>query len=177
MLTGTFDHVAPCHSEVAPLLSSSFTNHNPPVMSVDCNVHGSSRLYGYLWKIHVPLMSGYGHFLCNWLLYTCFCLVLDFMQCSPTLIVLLIKSHPSTLAVFHMESSFLCQSRQWAVITLTFMPTSILIEANTIACTNLHAHTAHFLVGTAILKFITPPFLFLMWIKDSSPCITFQPCL
>ena len=63
MLAGTLNHVTLSHSEVTPLFSSSFEDHDPPVISVICHILRGFRLYDKFWTDPGTINVPYGCFL------------------------------------------------------------------------------------------------------------------
>ncbi len=88
--------------------------------------------------------------------HTLFCLALDLAQRLHVCSMPHVETHPSSLAVFLMESSFQQPSRQWAILILSFTVNSILEAAISAAGINLHAYIAPFSVDTTMLNLMTP---------------------
>ena len=164
VLAGILNHVTIGHREVTPGLSCGFTNHNLPVILVNCDVLGTA--YVRVWSLSLQL-TPFAHVSAwPWILHS---VCIPSLCCAswPIDVVWLSFAWSLHSSVWVCNGQYLhlpsCWLLYWQMPPQSYIQTCICI--------------APFSLGTILSKFITLPFPFSMWISNLTLHTIFQPCL
>ena len=102
MFAGMINRVTFCYGENTSFLSHWFASKNPLIVAFSKVPDFTVTLERSRYSL-CPGTSAFGRFDSFWIF---FCLALDLAQCSRGIYVPRVRTHPNSLAVFHMEFSF-----------------------------------------------------------------------